>query len=83
LNGGAGNNTLTGGNGSDHFDFDSSASGTSTVTDFTVGLDHFRLLEGVTVGSQTDTAAGIDLTLRTGGHVVVLGVHVSDWHVLI
>ena len=82
LNGGFGNNTLTGGNGRDTFDADTSATGTNTVTDFAVRQDHFRLLDGVTVLAQTDTAAGLDLTLSTGGHMIFLGVHVADWHVL-
>ena len=53
------------------------------MTDFKVGDDHFRLLEGVTVVNQSDTAAGIDLTLSTNGHVILLGVHVSDLNALI
>jgi Ca2+-binding RTX toxin-like protein len=74
LNGGAGNNTLTGGRGADSFQFDFSA--------IRVGDDHFQLLEGLTVVSLTDAAAGIDLTLSTGGHTIFSGVHVNDWHLL-
>jgi VCBS repeat-containing protein len=83
LNGGSGDNTLTGGRGGDNFGFDSAASGINTVTDFKVGEDHFHLLEGVTVVNQSDTPAGIDLTLSTNGHVIFLGVHVSDLNALI
>jgi len=83
LNGGSGNNTLTGGNGRDNFDFDSSAFGNNTVTDFAVGQDRFRLLDGVTVVNQTDSAAGLELTLSNTGRVLFSGVHVADWHVLI
>jgi hypothetical protein len=50
----------------DLFQFDSSATGTNAVTDFKLGNDHFQLLEGVTVASLTNTAAGIDLTLSSG-----------------
>jgi Ca2+-binding RTX toxin-like protein len=82
LNGGAGDNTLTGGRGADNFDFGSSATGINIVTDFTVGFDHFRLLDGVEVVNQGATAEGwVDLTLDTDGtdgHVIFLGVHVGD-----
>jgi Ca2+-binding RTX toxin-like protein len=83
LNGGSGNNRLTGGNGGDNFDFGSFASGNNTVTDFVVGQDHFRLLDDVDVLGQTNTAAGLLVTLETGGQVLFSGVHVTDWHVLI
>jgi len=83
VNGGAGNNTIAGGSGVDLFPFDSSATGINSVTDFKLGNDHFQLLEGVTVASLTNTAAGIDLTLSSGGHAIFNGVHVNDWHALL
>ena len=60
-----------------------SQTGINTVTDFKVGNDHFQLLEGLTVESLANMAAGDDLTLSTGGHTIFMGVHVNDWHALL
>jgi Ca2+-binding RTX toxin-like protein len=77
LNGGSGNNQLTGGNGADNFDFGLSATGTNRVTDFKVGMDHVRLLEGVTA-VLVDIPEGVRLDLSAGGQdlgeVILVGV---------
>jgi Ca2+-binding RTX toxin-like protein len=81
LNGGSGTNTLTGGHGRDNFDFDASAFGTHTVTDFDVGQDHIRLSGGVTA-TLNDAGADVELTLSAGGQVIgqviLLGVQVDE-----
>lgn len=83
LVGGSGDNTLWGGLGCDTFAFGWASKGFDVVKDFSKGSDRIKLLDGITVTSQTATSAGVVLHLSSGGDVLLAGIKVSDWHTLL
>jgi serralysin len=92
LDGGRGNDSLTSGQGNDIYQFGLVA-GTDRITDFKVGNDHIRLLDGLTLAGRSGVVSDVNgdsvldttLTLVDGagtvqGTVEILGVSsVSDW----
>ncbi|UFN50312.1 family 16 glycosylhydrolase [Roseomonas sp. OT10] len=74
IDGKAGNDVLTGGEGKDTFVF-GAGYGKDTVTDFTPGVDHIRLLQRIDpLAAIADTPAGAVLTLAGGDTLTLAGI---------
>jgi serralysin len=84
LHGGTGNDTMTGGQGVDHFVF-AKGDNVDVVTDFTEGTDQLFLDDGLwggglSVADMLDKhasawgSAGIQLTFDGGDKIILLGI---------
>ncbi|MEC8677200.1 MAG: hypothetical protein VXY54_15340, partial [Pseudomonadota bacterium] len=76
LFGGAGNDTLHGGGGADHFAFQ--AGGQDVIVDFTAAAGDRLALAGQPIGGVFDTADGVHLTIGDGG-LKLAGLSAADW----